>query len=502
MKKLFFLLILYSAFFILKSPCFSQNEFPLNEGSLKIDSLLQLVNITKEACPKPCKKDSIKVITLIRLCNEYRKIGDYGNGLNYGIEALNLANSIPNEEGRGGASSAYNNIGNVYYNLGNYPAALNNYLASLQINKELLEQAKRNGNQDVTMNKKDLAGSFFNIGIIYYYQKNYPEALKNYFAALNISEEIGDKKGMAISYGNIGLVYDKPGNYDEAVKNFFASLKLFEEIADKKNMVATYNNIGRSYNDLGNYAEALKMYSASLRINEDSGDKVGMALSFTNIGNIYWNEVHYPETLQNEEPSKMRTPVKSKKLLKNAFENYLAALKVRREIGDKQNLAESFFNLGNVQFDLNNYKEAQNWLNKALKSSIETGSKEWIKESYNLQVDLDSALGNWKAAYQHRKLFILYRDSISDEEAKNISLQSAMNIDFEKKEAEFKAKQDIKDAVIATNNNKRQQALILMSCIFILIFVFAVYVLRSNRKIKNLLADEKNKFMNEKTKSK
>ena len=43
----------------------------------------------------------------------------------------------------------------------------------------------------------DIAGHYNNIGVVYQYMGNYPEALKNYFAALKIFEEIGDKKGIA-----------------------------------------------------------------------------------------------------------------------------------------------------------------------------------------------------------------------------------------------------------------------------------------------------------------
>lgn len=482
MKKL---LLATFIFQLLTLICFAQQN--------KIDSLLIL--LIKD------KPDTTKVNRLITLCNEYRKNGDYESALKYGNDALQLSSFIAKVEGTNissngnqkpsdmpgnmaylaaqkGRASSYNNIGNIFYNKGNYPQALKNYFASLQINEEL-------------KNKKDIAGSYLNIGIIYYYQNNYPEALKNYVTALNLRQEIGDKQGVANAYGDIGLVYDNPGNYPEALKNFFAALNIYENIGDKKGIAASYNDIGRIYNNQYNYQEALKMYFASLKINEDIGDKYGIAFSYNNIGNIYWNQVNYPEDDPIRNPSHELNSIASAKLLNSAFEHYFAALKLREDTGDKKGIIESFINLGNVQLGLKKLKEAQNYLNKALLLSKEIDSKEWIKESYLRLLELDSTQGNWKTAYQHHKLFILYRDSIETEETIKKSLQSAMNYDYEKKEAATKVEQDKKDAVSEAETKKQKNIIGLVIITLLLSLVFAIYFFRSRpEKKRNISGKE------------
>ncbi|MES2396410.1 MAG: tetratricopeptide repeat protein [Bacteroidota bacterium] len=420
----------------------------------QIDSLLTLL-ITD-------KSDTSKVNHLIALCEGYRNIGDYNNGLKYGNEALQLTNFIAIKKYR---ASAYNNIGNIYYSKGNYTLALKNYTASLKIN-------------EVLKNKKDIAGSFLNIGIIYYYQNNYSEALKNYYASLNLREQIGDKEGIANSYTNIGLVYDDPDNYPEALKNYFTALKIYEEIGDKKGIAASYNNIGRIYNSQGNYSEALKMYSASLKINEEIGNRYGTAFSYNNLGNIYWNQVYYPELNQTGKSPNKAKPIDQKDLLNRSFKNYHEALKIREETGDKQGAIESFIGMGNVQMDLRKLNEAQDYLNKALNLSIDLASKEWIKESYSLLEELDSIQGNWKAAYHHHKLYVLYRDSVDSEAMQSKSIQNLINNDFEKNEAAEAEKEDILEEA---NKKKKQLELILGACVLILAIVLARYMYRSRR---------------------
>ena len=48
----------------------------------------------------------------------------------------------------------------------------------------------------------------------------------------------------------------------------------------------------------GNYPEALKNYLASLKIREEIGDKQRIAESYNNIGNVYENMGNYPEALK------------------------------------------------------------------------------------------------------------------------------------------------------------------------------------------------------------
>ena len=90
--------------------------------------------------------------------------------------------------------------------------------------------------------------------------------------------------------------------------------------------------------------------------------------------------------------------------------------------------------------------------------STKIGNIDKIKSSYEDLTIIDSIQDNWKAAEQHYKLFIIYRDSIDNQETKKKNLESAMNYEFDKKEAVTKAEQDKKDAIPA-EEKKRQKAI-------------------------------------------
>ena len=235
--------------------------------SAKIDSLQKVLLTAKE--------DTNKVNALNALSEQLWKKGNYDTALIYANNALALANSLSFGEGRGeagwkkGIAKAYNNIGIIYQEQGNYPEALKEHFASLKLKEELLEQAKRSGNPAALReSKQGIAASHNNIGLIYYEQGNYPEALKEYFASLKLREEIAYKQGIAMSHNNIGIIYKEQGNYPEALKEYFAALKLREEIGDKQGIAYSHNNIGDIYMEQGNYHQALKEHFASLKIRE------------------------------------------------------------------------------------------------------------------------------------------------------------------------------------------------------------------------------------------
>ncbi|MES2286392.1 MAG: tetratricopeptide repeat protein [Bacteroidota bacterium] len=460
-----------------------------------IDSLLILLSIDKP--------DTNQVNHLNQLSKEYRNIGEFENGLKYGNKALALAGSLSVENNRGwakGMANAYNSIGNIYNYQGHYELALKNYFSSLKIRTKIGDKA-------------GIAASYHNIGLIYDFQGNYNEALKNHLTSLRIMEEIGDKKGIANSYNNIGVIYDYKGNFPEAIKNYLAALKLFEEIKDKKGIADSYNNIGTIYGSQGAYSKALKNHFSALKIREEVGDKEGIAASYLNVGAVYYSQKNYPEALKNHLSSlKVYENINNKQGIATsrtalgsiydsqgnyteALKNHFAALKIKIDIGDKLGIADSYNHLGLIKTKLNKPKEAQDYLNKGLEVSKEIGYKESIKESYLGLEKLDSTQNNWRAAYQHHQLYIVYKDSIDNEVSRKKIIESTMNDDFDRKKAIAKATQDKKDALAEAEKKQAASVLFLVSCMLVLVFVFAGFIFRSLRitdKQKKLIEIQKN----------
>jgi serine phosphatase RsbU (regulator of sigma subunit) len=445
-----------------------------------IDSLKTL--LAKE------KLDTTRVNLMNDISKELANTGDYENALKYANEAINIvkkSSSFAHSQSRPlgktqralqkGIAASLNNIGNVYLDQGNYPEALKNYLASLEIQEEIGD-------------KNGIASSSNNIGTIYWYQGNYPEALKNYLVSLKIKEEIGvehpedmgNKKGIASSLNNIGNIYSDQGNYPEALKNYLASLKIKEEIGDKKGIAFTLNNIGNIFANQGNFPEALKNLFASLKIAEEIGDKIVIASTFNNIGTIYVDQSNYSEAL---------------KYIKYSLE-------IRKEIGDKNGIAISLGNIGDVYSKTGKVENGRNYILNALQLGIELGALDIVKKSYELLSQADSALGKHQSALENYKLYIIYRDSLLNEENTKSTIQQQMQYEFDKKEALTQAEQEKKDALALEELEKQKMQRNGFIGGFALMLLLAGVSYRSfrNKQKANLLLAHKNAVIEEKQK--
>jgi len=429
MKNTFTLCLILLAFI-----SFAQNE--------RIDSLQHaLINYDAQKLEHrknflPDESDTTKVNMLNALSAELIMVSNFTSAEKYANEALTIAKQIGFKKA---IAISYGTLGIIYNMQGNYAEALKNHMAALKVREE-------------SGDKNGTANSYNNIGRVFYEQAKYPEALKYYFVALKIRQETDDKKGLSASYGNIGSVYIELGNYPEAVKNYFAALKIHEEVDNKNGIAASYNDIGNVYFKEGNYSESLKNHFASLKIMKEIGNKAGIANSYSNIGLIYQEQGNYTDALQFcLDALRIEEEIGVKKSLSNSYlnigvlytrkgeytealNNLFISLKMKEEIGDVNGLAIAYFSIGDVKLENHEAAEARQWFMKGLNLAKEIKSLELLENLYGGLAKADNALGNFKGAYENHKLFVLYRDSLNNEEGTKRTLQTKMQYEFDKKQ--------------------------------------------------------------------
>ncbi len=367
-----------------------------------------------------------------------------------------------------------NKISWGYNTIASYDSAM--FYANYGLQQSFLMLEKISNPKIKHTTQKCEAASYSTIGAIFFNQGNYPDALKNHLAALKIREAINDEHGKAASYNNIGIVYYAQGNYPDALKNQLAALKIRETIGDKNGEADSYNNIGIIYSNQGNYPEALKNHFAALKIREIIGDTEGMGDSYNNIGIVYYAQGNYSEALKN----------------------HFASLKIGESNGDRAGVACSYSNIGDVYTKQKKYKEAEEYLAKAITLAKEIGHKKYSRDAFSGLTELDSAKGNFKGAYENHKLYILYRDSIDNEETRKKTVQSQMTFDFEKKEAvanaEHEKELENQEALAEEKSRKQKIVLFMVSGFGFLVLLFAGFISRSlrvTRKQKSLIEEQK-----------
>lgn len=410
----------------------------------QIDSLTAI--LTKQS-----SSDTLTVNRMNMLARALAQKRQFELATSYAQKALKLSENLHFKKGK---ANAYHILGNLYERQENDPEAVKYFSASLKIWEEIGY-------------KREVAFTYYYIGNLYEYQGNYPEALKNFFVALKTGEEIGDKDVVGRSYNGIGIVYGNQGKYSEALKNYSAALKIWEEIGDIIGISECYNNMGLVYEYQGKYPEALENYFECLKIKKELGNKRGIAGVYNNIGSVYRQQGKYSESL----------------------ENFTASLKILEEIGEKWGIAMAYNNIGYVEHQLNRPASAKKYYEKALALARELGRKELIRNVYNNFRLLDIDLGNYKDAYENYKQYIIYRDSLINEENERKSLQASMDYEYEKKEAVIQAELKTKNLELKTKKMQRNIAVAGLGLMMVLT-VFIIYFFRLRNK--NLKIEKQN----------
>jgi tetratricopeptide (TPR) repeat protein len=329
-----------------------------------------------------------------------------------------------------------------------------------------------------------LAKAYNNRGEAYRKMGNYPRAIEDYLACLGICERSGNKTGAGYAYNNIGAVYYFQENYQDALHYFQLALNVRKALGDRSGIGYTYNNIGNVQLELGDYDKALENYTFSLQVKQEVNDRPGIAGSYNNIGNVYLKQKRY----------------------ELAQVNLLASIRIKKEIGDVAGLAASYNNLGDLFLEQGKTGDATIYFSEALKAAFAAGSKEWIKDAYKGLSDLAALRGDHKAAYQHYKSYIIYRDSLVSEENTRKTVQAQLQYDFSRKQSadSIRNAEQLKQEALRHDQEIRQQKLYTYggAAGFILMLAVAVISLRAYRQKQkaNLLISEQKQLVEEKQK--
>ncbi len=378
----------------------------------QIDSLMGALKTSGE--------DTSRVITLNSLSWEFLGMSRFDTAFYYAEEAMSLSKKLRYQKGQ---IRAFNNFGGINWNHGEYDKALENYFRGREIATAIDDR-----------NAMAIANN--NIGLVYWNQGKYSEALHAFFESLKISRQKDDKKAMILAYNNIGIIYYQQGNYKEALRNYYISISLSRSSGDKKALLLATNNVGLIYLEQAKYDQALATYQSALRISREMDDKKTMAMAYCNIALVQYRQGLYDESNSN----------------------HLQSLKIMDEIGTVYGKAINYNSIGRILVNRGKYREAKKWLEKAFVISQETGDNDGIRNSCQSLAILDSAMGDWKGAYENYMLYIAARDSLTNQEQSRKALQAQMDYDYGIREAAAKAAHEKKE-VLANAEIGRQKVI-------------------------------------------
>ena len=263
-------------------------------------------------------------------------------GLDTLIFAQELWKKLKNDNGMG---KTHFYLGLIYTDLGEFPQAIEAFEMSLSFFEK-------------TGNKKDLAHSWYQLGITKRYMGNHGDALENSMQALKIAREIRDTLFITDVLLANGFNYLETGNFSEAKKAQEEALELSILTEDSLGISTVYNDLAVTAEASGNLDEALKNHRAALEIRKKLlNNLVGIAISYAYISNI----------------------LKKQGKLEEALMTANKGMKYAVEAEDLRFIMQGYIDIGGIYLELGDYDKSLEYYNDVLKTAEE-------KEYLHMQV--------------------------------------------------------------------------------------------------------------------
>ncbi|OJJ23101.1 hypothetical protein BKI52_01760 [marine bacterium AO1-C] len=362
----------------------------------------------------------------------------------FGQKALKFAKELNFYRG---IADSYNTLGISQLVKGNYPKATEYYKQSLKMYLKL-----KNGRR--------VASIRFNLAVVAGSQAQYDIAIDYYLKSIKYFKSSGNTTALASCYNNLGVNYKKREEYEEAAKYYRLALEGHLKTKYQPGISSGYTNLGRISQVMKKYPEALDYYNKSLAIGLKIGNKTGQSVCYHNIGEV-------KATLGKH---------------KEAIEYYKKSYFIEQELGNPNSQAITCNFLSESYRALKNYDQAREYLLQARDLAQKTGSRNVLKNNFLFQARLDSTQGKHLEALTYYQKYTMLKDSIFNQTKSAQIAQMKARFETEQKEKEILKLEKQQQA--QENTIHRQNLIIIIAGLSLLLALFLVFVIYRFYNIK------------------
>lgn len=239
-----------------------------------------------------------------------------------------------------------------------------------------------------------IAQSHVHLGDGHRLKGNLTLAISNYLKAAELYNSVGELIGVSTVYSNLGNVYLTEGNYENSRRYFKKAIDIFRREKDTLKLASTLMNAGELYRSSGEFDLARRAFKESGEIFNKIDYSLGTAYNLGNIGLVYAEQGKHDL----------------------AEENMNKAIAILERFGDRYPIAVYQTSLADIYVKRGEYNRALACAENSLKIGMEEGLKEQIRDASLKLSELYKVVGNSDRAYTHLKQYVIYRDSINNEE--------------------------------------------------------------------------------------
>jgi tetratricopeptide (TPR) repeat protein len=288
----------------------------------------------------------------------------------------------------------------------------------------------------------------------------YTEARKFADAALLLAGEINYTKGVAEANNQIGVVYWYIKDYENSLSYHLKALRLFENLADKKGIAETYTRIGHAYADMPDYDKALLCFNKALVLEETLGNKDHIADNLNLVGFIYMKRKDYQQALNY----------------------YFQTFKIVNERYNLRGQAAIYHDIAEVYEHQNKIDQALEYARKGLDIALMVGENKMTEEAYSGLEKIYVRKNDFKKAYEARLKYDEIVAALNDANHAGKIRQMEMDYAYDKKTSEDNLRME-KEAEITSLKMASQKRLNYFYLVgAILALLFSAFIYRGYRK--------------------
>ena len=358
------------------------------------------------------------------------------------------------------AYSLKHNYQKGLFNVANYKGIFHNFLGNLDSTRVYYKEALVIGEKHKFY--KGLYKVQSNLGVLEDYLDNYNEAIKWYLESIKLSEQLQDSIQTGKNYGNLATVYSRINDIELQEYYIKKGIGILPENTYDKGVL--YTDLTDLNLDTNNYVVALDALKKAERINAIiKNDKLL----------FYINRLYGHYYMRN---SKYKTALGYfKKAIAYQTFSYYYEIEIQA-------------NIGRCNLKLNNYKEAEFYLNKAHESSKKFKTPFDLKESILKHLASLKHLKTPSESYDLLLETLDLKDSTYISEKIELSKKLSVEFETEKKDKE------LAENALEIEKKKNQLLSILSIAAFLLVLslvLFLVYRLSKQKHKVNIVNLEK-----------
>ncbi len=300
-----------------------------------------------------------------------------------------------------------------------------------------------------------LALALKQMGIGYYLQGNYAEAVKTWSQAMTVFKLSGDKKGEANILSNMGAAYFNQGDEANSLELHLKSLKISEEINDTIRIVTSLNNIGGIYqNKTSQHDKALDYFLRSYHLNLSLPvpDQYLLGTALVNLGEFYYKKGNDTAALRYlNESAKAYAGTESlpyaliyigrvytrQQEFEKAIKTLTEAFDYAQKLDTKLDMAQSLVGLAQTYYAKGDIKTAITDYKKSLEYSIPMNTTMEIKDAYQGLTDAYAKNKDFSSAFKYQNLLLAIKDTIYNVTTDKKLGTLQFTFDLERKESQI-----------------------------------------------------------------